>query len=113
MKKIIGIFSMLFLLAITLGSCTDAPVDEPGQDGLSKTRSAGADATCYYWYSGEKIPLTLNTEYVNIVADDASLKSSKTGSSFQGLDLVQEDGARSGNVVKYRLTSKIDCYRLL
>ena len=106
MKKIIGIFSMLFLLAITLGSCTDAPVDEPGQDGLSKTRSAGADATCYYWYSGEKIPLTLNTEYVNIVADDASLKSSKTGSSFQGLDLVQEDGARSGNVVKYRLTSK-------
>ena len=26
MKKIIGIFSMLFLLAITLGSCTDAPV---------------------------------------------------------------------------------------
>ena len=52
MKKIIGIFSMLFLLAITLGSCTDAPVDEPGQDGLSKTRSAGADATCYYWYSG-------------------------------------------------------------
>ena len=45
MKKIIGIFSMLFLLAITLGSCTDAPVDEPGQDGLSKTRSAGADAT--------------------------------------------------------------------
>ena len=106
MKKIIGIFSMLFLLAITLGSCTDAPVDEPGQDGLSKTRSAGADATCYYWYSGEKIPLTLNTEYVNIVADDASLKSLKTGSSFQGLDLVQEDGARSGNVVKYRLTSK-------
>lgn len=50
--------------------------------------------------------MTLNTEYVNIVADDASLKSSKTGSSFQGLDLVQEDGARSGNVVKYRLTSK-------
>ena len=25
MKKIIGIFSMLYLLAITLGSCTDAP----------------------------------------------------------------------------------------
>ena len=50
--------------------------------------------------------MTLNTEYVNIVADDESLKSSKTGSSFQGLDLVQEDGARSGNVVKYRLTSK-------
>ena len=48
MKKIIGIFSMLFLLAITLGSCTDAPVDEPEQDGLSNTRSAGAYATCYY-----------------------------------------------------------------
>ena len=56
MKKIIGIFSMLFLLAITLGSCTDAPVDEPGQDGLSKTRSAGADASATTGIAEKRYP---------------------------------------------------------
>lgn len=107
MKKIIGIFSMLFLLAFTLGSCTEAPVDELGQEDRSKTRSTGADPTCYYWYNGEKVPLTLNTEYVNIVADDALLKSSNASSPIQGLNLVQEDGVQSGDVTKFKLSSEM------
>lgn len=103
MKKILGIISMLFLLVMTMVSCQDAFVEEPDQAIM--TRSAGADATHYYWYQGEKVALTLNTEYVNVVVDKNLLKSTSASSVFQNFQ-VQNDSLLDGKILKLRIVTK-------
>lgn len=103
MKKILGIISMLLLLVMTMVSCQDAFVEEPDQAIM--TRSAGANATHYYWYQGEKVALTLNTEYVNVVVDENLLKSSSASSVFPNFQ-VQNDSLLNGKMLKLKIVTK-------
>ena len=103
MKKIFGILGMLLLLSFTMVACQDF-VEEPDQGPLT-TRSAGADPTLYYWYKGEKVALTLNNEYVNVLVDKNTGVAMNASSLFQNYQ-VQDDSLQSGNLVKLRLTAK-------
>lgn len=103
MKKIFGILGMLLLLSLTMVACQDF-VEEPDQGPLT-TRSAGADPTLYYWYKGEKVALTLNNEYVNVLVDKNTGVAMNASSLFQNYQ-VQDDSLQSGNLVKLRLTAK-------
>lgn len=94
---------MLLLLSLTMVACQDF-VEEPDQGPLT-TRSAGADPTLYYWYKGEKVALTLNNEYVNVLVDKNTGVAMNASSLFQNYQ-VQDDSLQSGNLVKLRLTAK-------
>lgn len=102
MKKFLGILCMLFMLAAAMVSCHDLFVEEPELSG--QTRAVGADATHYYWYNGEKIYLTLNTEYVNVVVEGVNLKSSNT--LFPNYNVVQTSSGQNGDILKLNLASK-------
>lgn len=107
MKKTLGALCIFSLLTLTMVACQDAPVDEPIIDNSAMTtRTAGDDATHYYWYKGEKVPLTLNTEYVNVIVDDNLAKSANIQSLAQRYNLAQNDSDQVGNIIKFKLTSK-------
>ncbi len=107
MKKISGILCMLSLLTILMVSCQDALVDEPSMEGLTMTtRSEGENATYYYWYKGEKVALTLNTDYVNVVVEDNITQSSDMQSIAQSYNLVQDDSRQCDGIIKLKLSSK-------
>lgn len=103
MKKIVGILGMLLLLSFTMVACQDF-VEEPDQGPLM-TRSAGADPTLYYWYKGEKVALTLNTDYVNVLVDKKIGVARNAKSLFQNYQ-VQDDSLLEGNLIKVKLTAK-------
>lgn len=68
------------------------------------TRSVNADLTLYYWYKGEKVALTLNNEYVNVLVDK-NMRALQANSIFQNY-LVQDDSILNSNLVKLKLTAK-------
>ena len=103
MKKIFGILGILLLLSFTMVACQDY-VEELNQEPLM-TRSASADPTLYYWYKGEKVALTLNNEYVNVLVDKNKWAAKNVSSLTQNYQ-VQNDSLQSGNLVKLRLTTK-------
>ena len=70
------------------------------------TRSADANATYYYWYKGEKIALTLNSNYVNVVVENDLAKSASTQSLAQSYSLIQEENERCGNIITLKLATK-------
>lgn len=102
MKRIFGILGILLLLSMTMVACQDF-VEEPDQ-GLLTTRSAGADPTHYYWYNGEKVALTLNNEYVNVLLDKDQGTPSNVSSMFENYQ-VQDVGVQSGNIIKLKLAA--------
>jgi len=97
---------MLSLLTIIMVSCQDALVDEPSMEGLTMTtRSEGENTTHYYWYKGEKVALTLNTDYVNVVVEDNIAQSSDMQSLVQSYNLVQDDSRQCEGIIKFKLNS--------
>lgn len=102
MKRIFGILGILLLLAMTMVACQDF-AEEPDQGPLS-TRSAGADPTHYYWYKGEKVALTLNNEYVNVLLDKDPGTPANVSSMFENYK-VQDVGEQSGKIIKLKLTA--------
>ena len=61
-----------------------------------------------YYYRGEKIQLTINRNYIHIIADNEFIKSSSANELFQRLNL-ELDGSKSvQDLVKLRLNSKSD-----
>jgi len=61
-----------------------------------------------YYYRGEKIQLTINRNYIHIIADNEFIKSSSANELFQRLNL-ELDGSKSvQDLVKLRLNSKPD-----
>lgn len=87
MKKIFAILFMLLPLSFVMVGCQKFD-EEPDQKSLM-TRSANADLTLYYWYKGEKVALTLNNEYVNVLVDK-NMRALQANSIFQNY-LVQDD----------------------
>lgn len=102
MKKIFAILFMLLLLSFVMVGCQKFD-EEPDQKSLM-TRSANADLTLYYWYKGEKVALTLNNEYVNVLVDK-NMRALQANSIFQNY-LVQDDSILNSNLVKLKLTAK-------
>lgn len=110
MKKIlqyISVFFAMILMSFALSGCQaeDVMTDEAPTDGPQMTNSANSEY--YYWYKGEKIYLTLNTEYVNVIADDSFLKYSSTSSQPQKYSIAQDYSSTTGNLVKLRMSSKL------
>ena len=104
MKKIL---SILCILTITMIACQKTLVDEAEQKSSAiLTRSADANATYYYWYKGEKIALTLNSNYVNVVVENDLAKSASTQSLAQSYSLIQEENERCGNIITLKLATK-------
>ena len=58
-----------------------------------------------YYYKGEKIPLTVNRNYVHIIADDDFMRSSSTAQLFQRYNLERDDTNPVHGMVKLKLNS--------
>lgn len=100
------IIPIVFL--VTLVACSKQVIEQPeANNPTTATQIKGSDATYYYWYKGEKIPLTLNTNYINIIADDNTLKSSSTSSLFREYNMTQDNSNQIGYLTKFRLNSKL------
>ena len=85
MKKKLIPFSALFLLLITFVACNekDLPLEQLTQESAIGLRSTGSEATHYYWYRGERIYLTVNTDYVHAIMNDGFRESAGSSSLFE------------------------------
>lgn len=76
MKKFLIFATTLFTILIIAIACQRFTEKITGKaDELQAICAADGYATEYYWYRGEKIPLTLNKSYVNIIANEISTRS--------------------------------------
>jgi len=99
--KLMG-FSLLIIISLITG-CTDHPI-------LSESRHVNetfldtktSNATNYYWYRGEKIPLTTNLEYVNVLLSDPGSIKSDIDELLSEYGLVLKNGAPSNGLMKVR-----------
>lgn len=77
MKKL----CIFFLFTVSVTSCRGfaEEISATVENDAIATRAEGSGSTDYYWYKGEKISLTRNEKFVNLVASDGKLtKSLKT-----------------------------------
>jgi len=66
------------------------------------------NAQMLYYYRGKKIPLTVDRNYVHIIAVDEFIRSSSTDELFQNLNLELDDRKPVQGLVKLRLKSEPD-----
>lgn len=104
MKRLLGILSMLFLLLCTV-SCEDAFLEEQHQELTTRSTVVEA-ATHYYWYNDQKVPLTLNTEYVNILLDENSPRTNSSNALLNG-QYGQLEEFQDGNLFKLKLSNSL------
>jgi len=81
MKKKINLLGLLFLSLLSL------------------------HAQMSYYYRGEKTPLTVDRNYVHIIADDEFIKSSSARELFQKLNLELDDSKPVEGLIKIRIKS--------
>ena len=85
MKKLSITFTTLFLLLINFVACNekDLPIEQLAQENLAELRSLGAETTHYYWYRGERIYLTVNTDYVHVIMNNGFREYANSSSLFE------------------------------
>ena len=86
MKRISITFTALTLLIINFVACSDNNllyIEQPAQENSVELRSLGAEATHYYWFRGERIPLTVNTDYVHAIISDGFREYAGSSSLFE------------------------------
>ena len=105
MKKLFITFSTFFLLLIAFVACNDSglPIEQPTQENVMELRSTEAETTHYYWFRGERIYLTVNTDYVHVIVDDGFLESANSSSLFQAFNIEQDNSRQMQGMVKLRL----------
>lgn len=59
MKRILNIIGIFFLSIIVFTGCQNFTEDE--MEMSPQTRAQLSSGTHYYWYKGNKIPITINT----------------------------------------------------
>ena len=59
MKRILNIIGIFFLSIIVFTGCQNFTEDE--METSPQTRAQLSSGTHYYWYRGNKIPITINT----------------------------------------------------
>jgi len=55
-----------------------------------------------YYYKGEKIPLTVDRSYVNVIADEDFIKSSRSNQLFQSFNLERDESVPVQEMVKLK-----------
>jgi|GEM_PF-1024335 len=65
------------------------------------------NAQMSYFYKGEKIPLTVDRNYVHVIADENFIKSSNSTQLFRSFNLEQSDSKPVEGLVKLRSKSKL------
>ena len=66
---------------------------------------ASLNAQMSYYYKGEKIKLTVDRNFVHIIADEDFIKSSSLKQLFQRFDIELDSSSRVRDMVKLRLNS--------
>lgn len=76
------------MCALFVYGCAQDPTVMPASGPSDpETRATGSGAADYYWYNGEKIPLTRNEKYVNVVASDGKIaRSLKSAATFSAAE---------------------------
>ena len=82
MKKKISLLCVLFLVLVSLNAQT------------------------YYYYKGQKINLTVNRDYVNIIADDEFIKSASSDRLFQQFNMEQDNSKQIKNMPSFSEASR-------
>ena len=75
MKRILNIIGIFFLSIIVFTGCQNFTEDE--MEMSPQTRAQLSSGTHYYWYKGNKIPITINTTKSYILfesSDEANLQ---------------------------------------
>ena len=106
MKKKFLTFCTLSLLLIAFVACSDKdlPIEQPTQESVIELRSAGSETTHYYWYRGERIYLTVNTDYVHAIMNDGFRESTSSNSLFEVMGFDRDNSEpMQGGMVKLRL----------
>jgi hypothetical protein len=104
MKRILNIIGIFFLSIIVFTGCQNFTEDE--MEMSPQTRAQLSSGTHYYWYKGNKIPITINTTKSYILfesSDEANLQlpllNSKSGLSAAKVTLSSrlqlQDATRS------------------
>lgn len=86
MKNIINLLCIIFLFSVNLN----------------------AQTSHFYYYKGQKIDLTVNKEYVHIIADKDFLQSSNSSRLFGELGLEQDKKREVQGLIKLKFRSKSD-----
>lgn len=104
MKKL----SLVFLLALAATSCKNFAEEIPDTNEYNsvKTRVAEFEERDYYWYNGEKVYLTIDNRYVNIIMDDLIVKSSISNSLFEKTNMELDDSKQFDGVIRLKLNPK-------
>ena len=85
MKKLSIISITLFLSLIFFVMCSDKelPIEQSAQENLIELRSAGTEATHYYWFQGERLAITVNMDYVHAIVNDGFREYANSSSMFE------------------------------
>ncbi|MEA5127570.1 MAG: S8 family serine peptidase [Proteiniphilum sp.] len=99
---------IIFLLAVAAISCQDFAVEIPATTEYDsvETRVAEIDGHDYYWYHGEKVYLTTDKRYVNVIMDDSITKSSMLGSLFEKANMELDVTKQFDGMIKLKLKTE-------
>lgn len=92
--------SYFFVVALILSSCSESLNPSTKNDHMYSSGAKGASPEYYYWYKGEKINLTVNREYVNIVIDTALVKKVDVSALCKDFKLVMKSGLNREGLFK-------------
>lgn len=100
MKNNLILLALLFIV-----SCTEYNDIKFSESDLTLQTKSSENET-YYWYRGEKIPLTVNLKYVNIILPDSSRNDSKIRKAIGNLS-VNADIENHSNYIKVKFKNQV------
>lgn len=99
---------MIILSLMIIASCSKSliPVEQLEENKYSLETKA-IESNTYYWYRGEKIPLTINLQYVNIIIDGIDKKDTLLKRLSKVSDLNVEIADRGSGFLKIKLNESV------
>lgn len=98
----------LFFILLTLCGCSESLVQNPlpfmGGDSTG-TKSTNLSSIYYYWYKGEKIPLTINLTNVNLILKDSSSIEQIVSQLCRDYQLTYNEDGTCGKLVKVKFSA--------
>jgi len=70
--------------------------------------NSNSQTSYFYYYKGQKVNITVDREYLNIIADNEFLHSSNSNKLFQELNIKQDDSLSIQGIVKLKFKTKPD-----
>ena len=105
MKQLFITFSTLSLLLIAFVACNsdDLFMEQSEQEVLTELRSTTGAETTHYWFRGERIGLTVNTDYVHVIMCDSFLESACRSSLFEAFNIELYNSTQTGGGIERRI----------